>query len=426
MKSIRHHGPVLLLLLIIVFGAFGPLINTPLWSDLDFEILCDAHQLAESPLAMFEHIGGFFSQPVLQLAFLAEYRLFGIDPTGYIAVNLFIHAMNSFLVYMLVNMLFARKKMAILAAVLFAFGVGNYCKILMNISQLEALLLAQLHLLVLYFFIRNDFRHKGRIGSPFFILGMFLFLLAGLTRASSFSLLGCLLAYQLFFYKRRSGRQILSPNLLILLVTGVLFYIAMQRWGFKGPTVFEGSHSALHFTWISFKNIFRYLNLMFFPLQHTPMLEDATPIIRWLFEARTVIRIFLTISILSYSFFGFVFGNSAVRFFIAWTYISLLPFTGLTASGEWLNLNHLYLTSLGFCVILAAGTRGTCGLLAKRHFRKYIPLAVPIAFCLLSLSLTYQLNARHVEVAETERVQQMHNDLIRSCQARPYTVREKF
>jgi len=413
------------LILIIVYGAFGAIIRTPLWHGLDFEILCDAHQLSDSPMAMFQHIGGFFSQPLLQLAFLAEYKLFGIDPSGYIAVNLFIHTLNSFLVYMLVNMLFARTRMAILAAVLFAFGVGSYGKILMNIAQTEPLLLALLHLLVLYFFIRNDFRHQGRLGSPYFFLGMFLFLLAGLTRASSFSLLGCLLAYQLFFFKRRSGRSLVSPNLVILLVVGVLFYVAMQLWGFRGPTVFEGSSGALHFTWISFKNIFRYLNLMFFPMQQSPMLEEASPIVVGLFKARTVIRIILTISIISYSFFGFVFGSRAVRFFIAWTFISLLPFTGVTASGEWLNLNHLYLTSLGFCVILAAGTLSTSGLLAKRRVRRFAPYLVPLAFIVMSPTLTYQLNNRNLQIARSEKVARMHTELIDSCQERPYTVHEK-
>jgi hypothetical protein len=50
---------------------------------------------------MFHHVGFYFSQPLLQLVFLAEYRLFGVNVAGYLAVNLAIHALNAFVVYML-------------------------------------------------------------------------------------------------------------------------------------------------------------------------------------------------------------------------------------------------------------------------------------------------------------------------------------
>ena len=135
-----------------------------------------------------------------------------------------------------------------------------------------------------------------------------------------------LMAYKAFFYRWRQGRAILSPDLLVLAGVGILFHLGQTQWGYRAPTIFHVSDVQTTFSWISLKNIFRYLNMMFFPMQMSPILETAHPLLRLAFDLRTVIRVALTISILSYSFFGFVFGSKAIRFFLAWTYITLLPF----------------------------------------------------------------------------------------------------
>lgn len=418
MKFLRIHLPVFLLLLAITFAAFGYLMTTPLWNVVDFGILCDANAQSQNLGQMFRHVGFYFSQPLLQLAFLAEFHLFGVEPAGYIAVNLIIHAVNAFIVYMLVHMLFPRKRMAVLAAILFALTVGSYGKPLMAIHQLESLLLACLHLLVLYCFIRNDFRREGDIRSAWFLAGLLLYLATGLTKAASFSLIGTLIAYKAFFFQWRKGRAILSPDILVFIVVGALFHWGQGAWGFRGNSILHTTQSFDQFTWISFKNIFRYLNLMFFPIQASPVLEESGALVRSLYEARTVIRSLVTLSIVSYSFFGIVFGSKAIRFFIAWTYITLLPFTGTTATGTWLNLTHLYLASLGFCVILAAGTAGCVRLLDVRRYRRYTPYLVPALFIAVSMILTFKLDRRHREFAASEAGHRHQSSLLESCQER--------
>ncbi len=425
MRSIKEHGWVYLLLIATSYLAFGKLMSTPLWNPIDVDILCEAHNLSKNPAAMFSHIGFYFSQPLLQLGFLLEYRFFGLNPSGYIAVNLFLHATNSFVVYMLVHMLFPKRPMAVLSAVLFAFGVGSYGKVFMGIHHLEALMLAGLHLLVLYFFLRNDFRRDGSIRSPLFLIGLGLFLVTGLTRSASFSLILTLIAYKAFFFKWRKGRAILSKDLLVFALVGILFYWGQSHWGYRQPTVFDNAQTGEYFSLLSIKNLFRYLNLMFFPMQQSPILEDANPLVTLLFQARSVIRFSLTMAIVSYSFFGFVFGSKAIRFFIAWTYITLLPFTSHTASGVWLNLSHLYLTSLGFCVILAAGTRGTSNLLHKAGVRRFLPYLVPLAFVLASVGLAHMLDAQHVRKAQSPAATEMREQMFRTCTSRPVQFQEQ-
>jgi hypothetical protein len=400
MKSLRIHSPVFLLLLAITFAAFGRLLTAPFHNALDLQILQEAHQLSKAPLAMLRHIATYFNQPALQLSFMVEYHLFCLSFAGYMAVNLLMHSLNAFVVYMLVNMLFNRRGMAILSAVLFALAVGNYGKIFMSVAGFESLLLAHLYLLVLYFLIRNDFRHDGRLRSPYFALGLGLFLLASLTKATTFSILGCLLAYKFFFYRQRGGRAIFSRNVLVLIIVGLVFFLAQGRWGHHPPSALGHPEGALHYTVVSFKNVFRYLNLMIFPLQPSPLVEHANPVVQMVYEFRTVIRVTLTIAIVSFSFFGIVFGGRALRFFIAWTYITVLPFTSVSDQGGWLNLTHLYLTSLGFCIILAAGAIGTSNLLEIRRWRRYLPYGVPLFFAVLSVSVAHQIDTQNRRSAQ--------------------------
>ncbi|MFO7653347.1 MAG: hypothetical protein R6X25_05925 [Candidatus Krumholzibacteriia bacterium] len=411
LKRFGVHAPVYLLLILVVFAVFGRLLTTPFWNPLDLQILAEAAQLSRDPWSMLRHLGAYFSQPILQLVFVLEYRLFGLDPAGYQAVNLFVHATNAFLVYMLVNMLFPRHRIAPLAALLFALGVGSYGKVLMGVAQLEPLLLAMMHILVLYFFIRNDFRHEGRTTSPYYLLGLLLFVLAGFTRVSYVSLLGAIVAYKALFYRQRAGRPVLDLGLLLFAAVGAVFYIAQDRWGFESPSALRAQAEPITYTWISIKNVFRYLVLMFFPLQTSSLLEDAPFWVSWLHTARSIIRVLITLAIISYSFFGFLFGNAAVRFFIAWTFITVLPFSGMPESGHWLNLTHLYVTSLGFCVILAAGVRGTSELLSRAGWRRLLPYLVPLYFVLLSLGLTYKLDERNRLQAESPTMEQLWSQL---------------
>lgn len=421
MKALKRHGSVLLLLTLAIYAAYSRLISAPLWNPLDFQIIHDAHQLSSQPLNMFLHLGTYFSQPLLQLAYLLEYSLFGMHPAGYYAVNLAIHVLNAFMVYLLVHMLFGRKRMAMVAAVLFALGVGHYGKVFMAIARQEALLLSLFYLLVLYFLIRSDFKHGGRLSSPYFLLAVALFLLSGLTKPTSFSLLGCLLAYRFFFYNQLGGKAVFSRNFLIMAGVGVAFYLAQSRWGYTHRTVVAPDQGVLHFTWISAKNLFRYLVLMIFPIQESALLHKVNPAILLLYDARTYVRIFLTMAIISFSFFGIVFGSRPLRFFIAWTFITVLPFTGMTPSGGWLNLTHLYLTSIGFCTILAAGVDGAAGLLAIHRWRRYVPYILPMAFVTGGLLLTHKIDAQNRRSARTPRIRELRLSLEQNC-ARPLAL----
>ena len=409
MRSPWNHIAVLLLLEAVVFVAFRHVLDTPLWNPVDFEILRDAHVLRGNLGDYFSHLGNFFSQPLLQVVFLLESHFFGLEPAGYLAVNLAVHGLNTFVVYMLVNMLFPHGRMALTSSLLFALGVGHYGKGMLSLAGLESLLIALFYLTVLYCMIRNDFRHGGRLRTPWFLGGLGVFVLAGLTRPASFSLLGCLLVYKLLFYRERGGRSIFTPTLLILLVAGVSFYVAKVLWGYDQPPVqFGGKAGATEFTWDAFKTIFRYLNLLVFPLQVSDLVTSSHPVVRFLYEWRVPVRTLVSLGLLSFSFFGFLFGSRALRFFIAWTYITVIPAALIAGRGEWLNVRSLYLAAVGFCVILAAGTIGCARLLDAHRHRRWLPFVIPLCFAVVAMTVNSRLAGRTSTLAASPEIRRLH------------------
>lgn len=416
---IRTHGPILGLLVAVVYLVFHRLCMGDFWHPVDFTVLLDTHRLSQNPWAGFLHIGTWFSQPLLQLAFLFQFNLFEMNYGAYIAVNLLLHTLCTFVIYMLVNMLFHQRSLALTAAILFALNVGSYGRNLQTLAGQESLLLALLHLLVLYLFIRNDFRHDGRLRSPLFLIGLALYCLTGLTRASTLSLMGCLIAYKFFFYKRRGRRPIFSNDLLVFLAVGILFKLGQNFWGFQQPTMLTEVDGPLAYTYWSVVDLFRYLNLMVFPLQEGSLLREAGALLQFLHDIRMLIRALLTLGIISFSFFGFVFGNQALRFFIAWTYITIIPLSTRDPGAHWLNVTYLYLASVGFCLILAAGALGCMKLLKHRRWRRFVPFVVPLFFVVVSVSLTYRLDVRNREKADLPEIQEMRRETLLRIQQPP-------
>ncbi len=397
MRHFSRHLSVFLGLQALVFAAYHRLLNLEIWNPVDLEILQDAFKLSHDTSALYQHIGSVFSQPLLQLFFVGEYRLFGLDPTGYLVINIVLHGLNAFMVYLLVNMLFHRTRMALPSAVLFALSVGHYGKVLLSISGQEPLLLGFLYLLGLSSLIRADFKHGGRLSSPWFLLGLLLFGLAGLTRPALFSILLCLVSYKFFFYKERGGRGVFPPSMILLIIVGVLFAAFQQLWGFRHPVIhFSPDETLFTSVWQVIKTLFRYLNLMVFPMQISSMLTSSHPLVQFVYEWRVLIRSVVALAIVSFSFFGIVFGNRSLRFFIAWTFITVLPFSLTHGTDDWLNLQYLYLAAVGFCVILAAGAAGCQGLLSAHRYKRWLPWVGPMLFVVMTLGLNHRLTSKSI------------------------------
>ncbi len=149
------------------------------------------------------------------------------------------------------------------------------------------------------------------------------------------------------------------------------------------------------------KNVISYLVRMIFPVHTSHLVTGAVPVVRFVYRFATHIRIFIALVVLSYSFFGFIFGNRTIRFFIAWTYIMVLPFAFFQFPGDWLNIRHLYMVSVGFVSVIAAGAVYCSRLISENRWRRFVPMLVPVAFILLSRFIIVQLDSSYRLKAES-------------------------
>ena len=348
---------ILLGLVALSFGFYARILDNPFWDPEDFNFLrtavAGAHDL--SLLASPEAAERFHPLPLL--FFHLEYRLFALDPMGYYAVNLLVHAVNAFLVNLLVLVLLGDRRIALAAAVLFACGVGSYGKAIMFVAGVENLLITLLYLLILNLYIRNDLHEHGRLLSWRYGVVVLLFLMVSYAKPTAFSLVLGLLAYKVFFRKARGKeRRVLAPNLALLVAGAVIFWAVRELSGMTDVTQNLAGAGPWSFSVNFVKNMVNYIIHMFFPIHVSRLVETANPAVRIIYDLAPVIRFLVGLSILSYGFFGFVFGNRALRFFIAWTFIGLLPYSALRFPADWLNIRYLYQVSIGFNFILAAGT----------------------------------------------------------------------
>lgn len=360
------------------------------WSPEDFHALqsaAEAHARGELPFAFWPSLaGGYPVNPFLAL----EFRLFGTEAGAYYTVNLVVHILNAYLAFLLVHSLLHDRRSALVAALLFVLGVGNYGKNLLFASGISSLLYATTCLAATLLYVQNEKRNAGRPWGVF-AFGFFgVFICSLFMKGGMFSVLSCALFYNLFFRRERE-RPVLHTNLIIgLTVAGLSMFV--------NEVILDGERtggSAGSFL----RNLPGYLILMVFPLQQSELLDKSPPLVRALYAASPVLRFVAGLTILSYSIFGLVFGGRAIRYYIAWMYVLIAPFAFFRYPDDWLNLRFLYLVSLAFCVLLTTASFYVHRLLSHRGARRYLPFAIPAIYVVVSVVLVSELNAKNRALA---------------------------
>ena len=387
---------VLALTIVLSFVFYSGALDNTFWHAEDFLVLQTAKSIDEDPSLLLRHDAIERHHPVPLALFLAEYRLFGTDARGWYATNLLLHGINAFLVYWLVTALLYDRRIAVLAGVLFALGVGSYGKAVLFVAGAENLLIATLYLLILNLYIRNDLFGGGRMWSVRYASVVVLFLLVSFARPTTLALVGGLLAYKVFFRgERGSQRKILEPHLLVLVLGAGAFTIVRQLTGVVDFSWVAAGEGPVDFTLNVMKNMVNYIIHMFFPIHVSQLVERGHPVVQFVYAIAPLLRVLIGWAIISYSVFGFVFGNRTIRFFLAWTLISVLPYCVIQFPADWLNIRYLYLVSIGFVFIMASGTVLSMDLLHRRPRRRWLPLVVPLAFVLLSGYITAKLDTKY-------------------------------
>jgi hypothetical protein len=389
---------------------FGQAQNNGFWHGDDFISLEHSLLMNEGAADAFSSHHPFKFQPLAYLVYFALFKFFLFDAKGYFIFNILLHGLNAFLVYMLVQTVLKDRTVALLSGVLFVFTVGNYGKSVMIVSGLEDLLITALTLLTMLCYFKNELDLGGRLFSGCFLLAVLSFIASMFTRSTSMAILGAFLAFN-FFFRNETEKRVFNLNFVILFAVAVVSIIVKMRVFHYSPTFYEESPGVWRFIFYTFKNTINYLVRMVFPIHTSHLVEQAGALVRFVYRFATQIRIVIALTIVSYSFFGFIFGNRPIRFFIAWTYIMVLPFAFFQFPFDWLNIRHLYLSSVGFVVVISAGAVFCSRLIVHQRIRRFVPMIVPLAFILLSAFIVSQLDRSYEYKAASPATLEMKKDL---------------
>ena len=401
--QMRTNLVMAVVILAVTFAFYGIALDNSFWHPEDFEVLESARELADDPSSLIRHDVMSRFQPLPLALFMMEYRAFGLDPTGWYATNLLIHAINAWLVFWLVSAFGIDRRVGIVAGLLFAVGVGSYGKAVLFIAGAENLLTTTLYLLILNLYIRNDLYGGGKLVSGRFALVLALVLAVSFARPTAISLLLCLFAYKVFFRGERGAqRKVLEAPLIILIVVAIAFWVLRRQTGLVEFGWSAAGRNPWEFTVNFFSNMINYLVHMFFPVHVSRLIESGNPFLRAIAAVAPVIRILLAWCVISYGVFGFVFGNRPIRFFLAWTVISVLPYCVVQFPEDWLNIRYLYQVSIGFVFVLAAGTVYSTDLLHRTRWQRWLPVIVPLLFVLMSGYVTRKLDTKYEIDAASE------------------------
>jgi hypothetical protein len=380
------------------------------WHSEDFLSLEHSMMMRDDISHTFDSHPPFRFQPLAYLAYYLLFKILFFNTEGYFLFNIMLHGINSFLVYLLVQTTLKDRTVALLSAILFVFTVGSYGKSVMIVSGLEDLLITTLTLLAMIFYFKNELDAKGKVLSGWYFLSLVFFLASMLTRSTSFAILGAFLAFS-FFFRSDTNKRVMSANFLILLVLAIAALIIKSQVFHYKPHFYASNPGTWSYIYRTFKNVFSYLVRMVFPIHSSHLVAQSGPAVRFVYRFATEIRILIALTIVSYSFFGFIFGNRPIRFFIAWTYIMVIPFAFFQFPHDWLNIRHLYLVSVGFVVVISAGAVFCSRLILHHRYRRFIPMIVPLFFIILSRFIIGQLDRSYEIKAASPATVEVQEDL---------------
>jgi len=218
-------------ILLISLLAYIPVLKNSL---LDWD---DNGYIKNNPLIHNINLKNIFSSnvlsnyhPVTILILAIEYHFFGLNATGYHAVNLFIHLLNIILVFQAIS-LFSNKPLVALVTA-FLFGVHPlHVESVAWVAELKDLLYALFFFASYIFYLKYVNESKKR----YYIIALLFFLVSLLSKAMAASLPVILLLTD-YVKGRKFNNKILLEKIPFFFLAIVLGIVAMQAQKASGAT----------------------------------------------------------------------------------------------------------------------------------------------------------------------------------------------
>jgi protein O-mannosyl-transferase len=304
--------------------------------------------------------------PVKVLSIALDYRLWGLDPTGYHLTNLLIHIACALLVYALLLRLGLPPVAACLTALLWAVHPLQVESVAW-ISERKNVLSGLFFFAAFYVYL--GFSEAGGPGRYAWVL--LLYTLALLSKMNTMVLPAICLAYELILRGRLRRRDALAVVPMLALAALVGWY-NLHGNPIHGTSWPAGTRAA---TWLSSSVVFfRYLGNLALPTRLTPTYDV------WLYDSLLdpAVALSLTgLAVLATATLGLALRRHAAAFWIVWFVLCLAPMLNVLVPGRSMMQDRfMYLAMLGPLALTAGVVAGLRSAVLRRAFAASAGIAI--------------------------------------------------
>lgn len=364
------------------------------------------------------------------LTFAINYKLHGLNVTGYHVFNLAIHIVNAILIYFIVLLTlktpyFSRMPtfnnaglIALFPSLLFVSHPVQTQAVTYIVQRLASLA-TMFYLLSLVMYIKARLKHAieakvkffSATTSIFYLLSIFSAILAMKTKEIAFTLPVIISLYEFMFFKGDLKKRLLflTPIVLTMLIIplGLLEtdkYAGDLLSGIGETTRVETTMSRLDYLFTQFRVIVTYIRLIFFPVNQN--IDYDYPVFRSFFEPQVFLSFIFLLSIFGlgvYLFYcskmrGFKDSESSkfkletlnlklISFGIFWFFITLSVESSIIPIMDVIFEHRLYLPSAGAFIALSASAYAIFNKFKGRHKATTILIASSLLIlCALSIA----------------------------------------
>ncbi|MBI5233738.1 MAG: tetratricopeptide repeat protein [Deltaproteobacteria bacterium] len=355
------------------------------------------------------------------LTFALNYKIHGLDVTGYHIVNISIHLLNSLLVYFLVVLTFKTpffvrrpvpdqplhaSMVSFLSALLFVSHPVQ-TEAVTYIFQRHASLVTTFYLLSMLCYIKYGLRQSadGKVdvlSAFYYPASLISCILAMKTKENAFTLPIMITMYEFFFFDGRTMKRLLRliPILLTLLIipltlTGIDRPAREIIGSMADAARGDSNTSRPDYLFTQIRVVVTYIRLLFFPADQN--IDYDYPVFHSFFDQQVLLSFMFHLSIFCFSVYLFYRSriiHPAFRltaFGITWFYITLSVESSVIPIPMIINEYRIYLPSVGFF----AGA-SSCLFLLISAFKSKAVRNVAIAFlALIPITLSYAAHERN-------------------------------
>jgi|SRR5579884_634931 len=352
---LRKYGLPALAIMVVTFLSFGSMLRAQFAADDYLLIVANTsiQSLTSLPkLFTSSYIPGQgLYRPLSSATFAVNYAIGHLNPAGYHLTNVLLHALNGFLVYLLVQYYTGRKPIALLSSLVF-IAHPVHTEAVSNIAGRPELLAAGAILVAWLLYVREE-QHYYWLSLAAYFLGL-------LAKESAIVLVGILVladvcegrsAERLFTRVRlnRYGGYIAVSGLYLLIRILVLHRVGVPT----GATVFKDA--SLQTRVLTMSVVFtRYLKLLIWPGELTALYDFSIVPLTSHLTVQAAVSIAGIIALLAFGILC-IRQQPLVAFAVLFVFVTLSPVSNVIfPTGILMAERVLYLPVLSFCVLFAA------------------------------------------------------------------------